>query len=105
MSLLSASHSETFALGLSSFVNEAKLLARFDHPSLLKVHRFWEDNGTAYMVMPLYRGVTLRAVAPASTTALPGRRWLLRLTDQLLGALEVMHTRGRVTIATSRPTT
>src|SRR5215471_11240150 len=60
VSLLSASHSETFALGLSSFVNEAKLLARFDHPSLVKVHRFWEDNGTAYMVMPLYRGITLR---------------------------------------------
>jgi hypothetical protein len=56
VSLLSASHSETFALGLSSFVNEARLLARFDHPSLIKVHRFWEENGTAYMVMPLVRG-------------------------------------------------
>src|SRR5580765_7693298 len=40
---------ETFALGLRSFVNEAHLLASFDHPSLLKVYRFWEANGTAYM--------------------------------------------------------
>ena len=51
---------ETFALGLRSFVNEAHLLASFDHPSLLKVYRFWEDNGTAYMVMPYYQGTTLK---------------------------------------------
>ena len=56
----SSSLAETFALGLRSFVNEARLLARFDHPSLVKVYRFWEDNGTAYMVMPYYQGVTLR---------------------------------------------
>ena len=47
--------------GLKSFVNEARLLARFDHPSLVKVYRFWEENGTAYMVMPYYEGPTLKA--------------------------------------------
>jgi len=93
VSLLSASHSETFALGLSSFVNEAKLLARFDHPSLVKVHRFWEDNGTAYMVMPLYRGVTLRSLRQQSDTC-PDGAWLARLLEQLLGALEVLHREG-----------
>jgi len=93
VSLLSASHSETFALGMSSFVNEAKLLARFDHPSLLKVHRFWEDNGTAYMVMPLYRGVTLRQLRQNAQRC-PDGEWLLRLADQLLGALDVMHREG-----------
>ena len=51
---------ETYAIGLRSFVNEARLLARFDHPSLVKVYRFWEDNGTAYMVMPYLQGRTLR---------------------------------------------
>src|SRR5262245_50062487 len=89
VSLLSASHSDTFALGLSSFVNEAKLLARFDHPSLVKVHRFWEDNGTAYMVMPLYRGITLRRLRERSDTC-PDGAWLARLLEQLLGALEVL---------------
>ena len=52
-------HRDTFQAGLRSFVNEARLLAQFDHPSLLKVYRFWEDNGTAYMVMPFYEGLTL----------------------------------------------
>src|SRR4051812_29463219 len=40
VSLRSPSNADTFELGRKSFVNEAKLLARFDHPSLLKVHRF-----------------------------------------------------------------
>jgi serine/threonine protein kinase len=93
VSLLSASHSETFALGLSSFVNEAKLLARFDHPSLIKVHRFWEDNGTAYMVMPLYRGITLRRLRQ-QRDACPDGAWLVRLVEQLLGALDVLHREG-----------
>jgi serine/threonine protein kinase len=56
----SARHQDTFDAGLKSFVNEAKLLAQFDHPSLVKVYRFWEANGTAYMVMPFYEGITLK---------------------------------------------
>src|SRR5947199_10825590 len=44
-------HLDAVRAGLKSFVNEARLLARFDHPSLVKVYRFWEENGTAYMVM------------------------------------------------------
>lgn len=51
VSVRSQAHAETFGAALRSFVNEARLLARFDHPALVKVHRFWEDNGTAYMVM------------------------------------------------------
>ena len=66
VSLRSHSDAESFALGLRSFVNEAKLLARFDHPSLLKVHRFWEANGTAYMAMPVLRGQTLKEIRSRS---------------------------------------
>ena len=53
-------HRDTFEAGLKSFINEGKLLAQFDHPALVKVYRFWQANGTAYMVMPFYEGVTLR---------------------------------------------
>src|ERR1700758_3883212 len=55
----SEQHRKAFEAGLRSFVNEARLLARFDHPALVKVHRFWEQSGTAYTVMPYYRGQTL----------------------------------------------
>ena len=43
---------ETFELGPTSFVNEARLLASFDHQALLRVHRFPEANSTAYVAMP-----------------------------------------------------
>ena len=83
-------HAETFAAGLKSFINEARLLARFDHPALLKVHRFWEANGTAYMVMPFYEGPTLKR-ALADMPAPPDEAWLRALLAPLLDALAVMH--------------
>ena len=49
--------------GLERFLQEARLLAKFSHPNIVSVLRFFEANGTAYMVMPLYRGRTLRDAA------------------------------------------
>ncbi|WP_280154773.1 serine/threonine-protein kinase [Piscinibacter sp. XHJ-5] len=83
-------HRETFEAGLRSFVNEARLLARFDHPSLLKVYRFWQANGTAYMAMPYYEGMTLKATLAAMPQPPEEERlreWLMPLLD----ALTVMH--------------
>lgn len=56
----STADDQPFHTGLQSFMDEARLLARFDHPSLVKVYRFWEANNTAYMAMPLYEGMTLK---------------------------------------------
>ncbi len=93
VSVRSNSMADTFALGLRSFVNEARLLARFDHPSLVKVYRFWEDNGTAYMVMPFYKGRTLRKVRAGMVIA-PGEGACRKVLDALLSALEVLHKEG-----------
>ena len=93
VSIRSQSDAETFALGLKSFVNEARLLARFDHPSLLKVHRFWEGNGTAYMAMPVLRGRTVKEVRLAMTQP-PDEAWLRSVLDPLLGAIEKLHSEG-----------
>lgn len=83
-------HLETFRAGLRSFVNEARLLAQYDHPSLVKVYRFWESNGTAYMVMPFYQGITLKETLTAMNTP-PDEAWLKRLLAQLLDALSIIH--------------
>jgi serine/threonine protein kinase len=93
VSIRSQSDADTFALGLKSFVNEARLLARFDHPSLLKVHRFWEGNGTAYMAMPVLQGRTLKEVRLAMSQP-PGETWLRELLVPLLGAIERLHSEG-----------
>ncbi|MEO8312686.1 MAG: protein kinase [Caldimonas sp.] len=81
---------DTFDAGLKSFVNEAKLLAQFDHPSLVKVYRFWEANGTAYMVMPFYQGITVKDAVRAMSGP-PDEAWLMALLAPLTQALAVIH--------------
>lgn len=86
----SSSDQQTFHAGLESFVGEARLLAQFDHPSLVKVFRFWEANNTAYMVMPLYSGMTFKQ-ARAQMRTPPTEEWLRKLLWSVLGALRVLH--------------
>ena len=51
---------DAYAVGLQSFMREARLQARFAHPAMLEVYRVWEQNGTAYMAMRYYPGESLR---------------------------------------------
>lgn len=86
----SGTFTQTFDTGKRSFVHEARLLARFDHRSLLKVYQFWEANGTAYMVMPYLSGQTLKQ-ARQQMARPPSEAWLLRVMLPLLDALERLH--------------
>lgn len=79
-----------FMAGLKSFVGEARLLAQFDHPSLVKVFRFWEAHNTAYMVMPLYSGMTFKQ-ARAQMRTPPPEAWLRQVMWSVLGALRTLH--------------
>lgn len=80
-----------YAVGKAAFLNEAKMLARFDHPSLARVHSFWEENRSAYMVMPYYEGRSLAATL-ASLPRPPDEAWLRALLMPLLSALSTLHT-------------
>ncbi len=81
---------DTFALGMRSFINEARLLAAFDHPALIKVHRFGEALGTAFMVMPWCKGPTLKAWLQAHPHEVT-EDWLRALLPSLLDALSTLH--------------
>ncbi len=83
-------HTKTFAAGLASFVNEARLLANFSNPALVEVFRFWEANGTAYMAMRYYPGATLQATLHA-TPQVATEAWLRRTLDPVLLALSELH--------------
>ena len=52
---------DDFEWGLERFLDEARALARFDHRQIIKVHRFFEAHGTAYIVMEYAEGETLSA--------------------------------------------
>lgn len=90
VSLRSSVDQASFSAGLVSFVAEARLLAQFDHPSLVKVHRFWEANNTAYMAMPLYIGMTLKQ-ARGQMDRPPSEAWLRQVLWPVLDGLKALH--------------
>jgi serine/threonine protein kinase len=95
VSVRSTLDDQPFRAGLTSFISEARLLARFDHPSLVKVYRFWEANNTAYMVMPLYQGMTLKA-ARSLMSGPPSEEWLRTILWSVTQALKVLHDNGTI---------
>jgi len=84
-------HRDTFHSGLKSFINEARLLAQFDHPALVKVHRYWEQNNTAYTAMQYYEGRTIKEIV-ATTPEVVDQLWCVKMLGQVLQALEVLYT-------------
>ena len=85
-----ANHRATFDAGLKSFINESKMLAKFAHPALVEVFRFWEGNGTAYMAMRLYRGETLRQVLSKGSDDFTEDR-IAQVMGPIFDALEMLH--------------
>ncbi|MFM8901039.1 MAG: protein kinase domain-containing protein [Burkholderiales bacterium] len=83
-------HREAFDAGLRSFINEARLLAKFSHPALVHVYRFFEENGTAYMVMRHYEGQTFRAFLAEQSSGID-EAWLSAMLGPILDGLEMLH--------------
>jgi len=50
---------DTFAWGLKRFLDEARVLAQMSHPNIISIKRFFEANGTAYLVMEYCDGKPL----------------------------------------------
>src|SRR5215475_5234093 len=48
--------------GLDRFIQEARTLAKFSHPHIVRVNRFFEANGTGYMVMDYEAGLSLNQI-------------------------------------------
>ncbi|KTS28516.1 serine/threonine protein kinase [Pantoea stewartii] len=91
--LRSERFSKTFHAGLNSFIQEARLLARFNHPNLLHVLRFWVQNDTAYMGTVFYSGTTLSALRERNPQLID-ENWIRRLLPPLLGAIKTIHDAG-----------
>jgi serine/threonine protein kinase len=47
---------------LQKFIEEAQTLARLDHPNIVRVVDIFEENNTAYIVMPFVEGQTLQQI-------------------------------------------
>jgi serine/threonine protein kinase len=82
-----------YAWGKERFMREAQTLARFSHKNIVQVFRYFEANGTCYMVMPYEEGMSLEQALSGD----PGR-WneqsVLALLMPLLDGLESVHEAG-----------
>lgn len=91
--LRSERFSKTFHAGLNSFIQEARLLARFNHPNLLHVLRFWVQNDTAYMGTAFYSGTTLSHLHHQRPEMI-SEAWIRCLLPPLFGAVNTIHQEG-----------
>jgi hypothetical protein len=93
-SVVPRSDSDAYRVGLERFLAEARVLAGFRHPNIVRVSRFFEANGTAYMVMDYEQGESLRewlhGHSPVDEAAL--KRMFLPLLD----GLAIVHQAGVV---------
>src|SRR5262245_1020740 len=81
---------DDYQWGLDRFIEEAQTLARFDHPNIVRVHRYFRANNTAYMVLHFEEGGSFRAWLNGLKRA-PGQAELDKMVAPLLDALEIIH--------------
>jgi serine/threonine protein kinase len=84
--------SERYRWGLDRFIREARTLAKFDHPNIVRVLSVFEHNSTAYMVMRFEEGENLAALLERRRT-LPEDE-LMRVVAPILDGLELVHNAG-----------
>jgi serine/threonine protein kinase len=77
--------------GLERFIREGRLLAGLDHSGIVKVYNAFQERDTAYLVMELIDGITLRD----ELNRQPGRKLPLQHTveivTKLVTALDCLH--------------
>jgi serine/threonine protein kinase len=78
-----------FNWGLERFIDEARTLASFRHPNIVRVLRYFKENGTAYIVMEYESGHPLKRWV-AQQPALD-QKALLQVVYPLIDGLEAVH--------------
>src|SRR2546426_8006799 len=79
---------------LRRFSREARVLAQLDHPNILPVYDFGEQDGHAYLVMPFMGGGSLKDLLKVRQLLPPAEA--IRLTTEVLNALQYAHERGLI---------
>src|SRR5712671_6986464 len=83
---------ESFRWGKRRFLDESRTLASFRHPNIVRVMRFFEANGSAYMVMEFVEGAPLSEWIKTERPL--GEAQVAALAAPLLDGLEVVHNAG-----------
>jgi serine/threonine protein kinase len=81
---------ESYDWGLERFLAEARTLARLRHPNIVRVSRYFKENGTAYMVLGFVVGQDFEAWL-RSRGRPPTQKELDAIVGPLIDALEIVH--------------
>src|SRR5262245_44007843 len=84
---------DSFNWGLERFVQEARLLAKFRHPNIVRVFRTFEANHTSYIVLDFVHGPTLESWL-RQLKRRPSQQELDELVAPLTDALALLHEAG-----------
>src|SRR3954470_11662988 len=82
-------HQDQYDWGLERFLDEARALATFRHPNIVRVLRYFRENGTAYIVMEYESGQPLKRWVPHNAPL--SQRALLSIIYPVLDGLEAVH--------------
>ncbi|MDQ5910114.1 MAG: Non-specific serine/threonine protein kinase [Pseudomonadota bacterium] len=78
--------------GLERFLDEARVLARIQHPYIVRIKRYFRAHGTAYIVMDYEEGQPLNAILRDGETL--DEDAVRRLLEDVLPALAAVHAQG-----------
>ena len=86
----SQNHDDDYKWGLDRFITEAKTLAKFDHPNIVRVFRTFQENNSGYMVLKFEEGRSFKSWLDTLGRA-PSQAELDAILAPLLDALAVIH--------------
>ena len=83
---------DDFETGLNRFIREARTVAKFEHPNIVKVTNVFEENKTAYMAMAYEKGKDLKTLVTPRKTL--DEDHLFSIMIPILEGLEYVHETG-----------
>lgn len=83
---------DSFNQGLRIFLKEAKILAQFSHPNIVRIRDCFTSNNTAYLVMEYHQGAPLNQFIESSGGYLTEDR-ALEIILPILDGLDAVHSK------------
>jgi serine/threonine protein kinase len=83
-------HEEKYRAIVQMFMREARAIAKLKHPNIVGVHRIFEDNETAYMVLDLIEGRDLLSVIKDTYDEVEPEQ-IKELLLKVLDAIDLVH--------------
>ncbi|RKZ65189.1 MAG: serine/threonine protein kinase, partial [Gammaproteobacteria bacterium] len=89
---ISSEKEETYHWGLERFLEEAKTIAQFQHPNIVRVRSVFEANNTAYMVMDYEMGESLHEILMRRKTLV--EEDIKNIISPIIDGIRLVHAAG-----------